>query len=203
MNLDIEKAAREYCDKLWKGANDDDLGARETVRDFKLAATKHFTAGANYALEQSNAKNAALEQSLKLEKMRGDHSSFCPNHQETKGLIVTEEFKANGVVVDCQYYKCPECDMTWLSGRQEHDVDAKIKEALEQKVKELEKYGKLHMENAEKWFNKNAVLEAKLKKCIEQRNDHVGTGILKFRGEIIADLDKELASITAESLESK
>lgn len=85
------------------------------------------------ALEES-------QQAMKFWSMRGDHSACCPNHDEVKGVEIVEPFTIHNVTVDGKYYKCPVegCDMTWLSGRQESDIDMQIKNKLLEKIKSLE-----------------------------------------------------------------
>lgn len=105
--MDKNKQAEAYANRLYKGANDRDLGAQETVKDYKIAAATHFLAGYDAAESIANAKIQELEEQLKKaeEVLRSMHiDTMAWNIQHTEPEILAGWHESNNEKIE-QYLK--------------------------------------------------------------------------------------------------
>jgi hypothetical protein len=58
-----------------------------------------------------------------------EFSSTCPTC-EGEGEVIKEPYESFGVTVEAAFRKCSKCGTTWMSGRQEHELDMARLKAL-------------------------------------------------------------------------
>lgn len=76
-------------------------------------------------LAKSHETLRAENERLKAKLCDENDSISCPIC-DSEGVIVKDQFTAHGVTVDCEYRKCVKCDQTWVTGRQDSEIDKKI-----------------------------------------------------------------------------
>ena len=68
-----------------------------------------------------------------------DYSSTCPNGHHFSSRETIEEAVEIDVKFNARYYKCGDCSLTWMSGRQQHEWDQEHIKALQAKSKQYKK----------------------------------------------------------------
>jgi hypothetical protein len=86
----------------------------------------------------------------------------CPLCEDQTAFKVPQVYESKFVKVDCYDMKCGTCNHVWLPSKEEARIDLEVRQALEQRVKELDEANEVGVRAYNVLRDQFDVLEAKL-----------------------------------------